>query len=183
MDADAGDIPDLARLRGVVSPEILHAVQVASLALQEAGIPHALAGGLAIGAYGYPRTTEDVDFLVGDEAYVMHGGGLVTLKVPVYSVGAVRVDLISFAESKGEAGQLRPAVDSPVASGGIPIVPLTALVYMKLKAARQKDLADLVELLKRGKIDIALIDQYLRQRAPDLTVKWDRVKDTAAKEE
>src|ERR1700685_1991576 len=94
MDTDAVDNPDLARLRGVVAPEILYAVDVSSRILREAGIPHALAGGLAVGAYGYPRTTEDVDFLVGDEAYVMHGGGLVTLKVPVYSVGTVRVDLI-----------------------------------------------------------------------------------------
>jgi len=183
MDTDAGDKPDLGRLGGVVAPEILHAVDVASRVLREAGIPHALAGGLAVGAYGYPRTTEDVDFLVGDEAYVFHGGGLVTLKVPVYSVGTIRVDLISFAESKGEAGQLRPAVDSPIKSGKIPVVPLTALVYMKLKAARQKDLADLVELLKRGRIDVGVIDDYLQQHAPDLARKWDRVKETAASEE
>src|SRR5882672_2770200 len=119
--SDAGDNPDLARLRGVVAPEILNALEVASRMLRDAGIPHALAGGLAIGAYGYPRTTDDVDFLVGDEAYVIHGGGLVTLRVPVYAVGAIRVDLISFAESKGETGQLRPAVDSPLVSGDIPI--------------------------------------------------------------
>jgi hypothetical protein len=65
----------------------------------------------------------------------------------------------------------------------MPIVPLNALVYMKLKAGRQRDTADLVELLKRGMIDIELIDQFLRQHAPDLHGKWDRVKDVAAKEE
>jgi hypothetical protein len=68
-------------------------------------------------------------------------------------------------------------------SGQIPIVPLTALVYMKLKAGRQKDLADLVELLKRGKVETGVLDLYLGQYAPDLKGKWDRVKATAAKEE
>jgi len=183
MAANAGDNPDLGQLRGVVAPEVLHAAEVASRMLREAGVPHALAGGLAVGAHGYPRTTDDVDFLVGDEAFVIHAGGLVTLKVPVIAVGDVRVDLVSIEDSKGEARQLRPAVDAPPVSGQVPVVPLTALVYMKLKAGRQKDLADLVELLKRGKIDVAAIDHYLQQNAPDFVRKWDVVKETAAKEE
>jgi hypothetical protein len=175
--------PDLQRLRGVVAPEVLHAAEVASGMLREAGVPHALAGGLAVGAHGYPRTTDDVDFLVGDEAFVIHAGGLVTLKVPVIAVGEVRVDLVSIEESKGESGLLRPALDAMSAGPQVPIVPITTLVYMKLKAARQRDVADLVELLKRGKIDIDLLDQYLRQHAPNLKAKWDRVKEVAAKEE
>ena len=52
--------PDLALLRGVVAPEILQAAEIASQKLAEAGIPHALAGGLAVGSHGYPRTTDDV---------------------------------------------------------------------------------------------------------------------------
>src|SRR5262245_2728711 len=88
------EYPDLTRLRGVVAPEVLTAVELASRQLRDAGIPHALAGGLAVGAYGYPRTTDDVDFLVGEEAFSHHAGGLVTLKVPLYSVGKVRVDLV-----------------------------------------------------------------------------------------
>lgn len=102
MNNPTGDGPNWTRLRGVVAPEILHAAEVASRILREAGVPHALAGGLAVGAYGYPLTTEDVDFLVGDEAFVMLAGGLVTLKVPLIAVGTVRVDLVSFAESKSD---------------------------------------------------------------------------------
>jgi hypothetical protein len=183
MASEAGDAPDLQRLRGVVAPEVLHAAEVASGMLREAGVPHALAGGFAVGAHGYPRTTDDVVFLVGDEAFVIHAGGLVTLKVPVIAVGDVRVDLVSIEESKGEGGLLRPAVDAMSAGPQVPIVPITTLVYMKLKAGRQRDIADLVELLKRGRIDIDLLDQYLRQHAPNLKAKWDRVKDAAAKEE
>ncbi len=175
--------PDLALLRGVVAPEILRAAEVASEKLREAGIPHALAGGLAVGSHGYPRTTDDVDFLVGDEAFVTHAGGLVTLKLPLIAVGDVDVDFVSIDKRRGEEAHLRPAVDRPAASEGIPIVPLTALVYMKLKASRQKDIADVVELLKRGEIDIEAIDRYLEQNAPDLLEKWRRSKEIAAREE
>lgn len=183
MKEPAGDLPDLAQLRGIVAPEILMAAEVASRKLREAGIPHALVGGLAVGAHGYPRTTDDVDFLVGDEAFVKHAGGLVTLKVPLIAVGRVRVDFVSIAESAGEYEQLRLAVESPLLSEQLPIVPLTALVYTKLKAGRQKDIADLVELLKRGKIEVDSIDRHLDKYAPEQRRKWERTKDIAAQEE
>src|SRR5258708_18040380 len=128
MNHPEGDTPNLARLRGVVAPEILAAVVVASSHLRDAGVPHALAGGLAVGAHGYPRTTDDVDFLVGDEAFVKHAGGLVTLKVPLIAVGNVRIDFLSIDESRGAAAQLRPAVEDRPQSETIPIVPMTALV-------------------------------------------------------
>ena len=183
MNTPPGATPDLARLRGVVAPEILAAAEVASHKLREAGIPHALAGGLAVGAHGYPRTTDDVDFLVGDEAFIKHAGGLVTLKVPLIAVGKVRIDLVAIEPSPGETEQLRPAVERPAYNELVPILPLPALVYLKLKAGRQKDLADLVELLKRGKIDVVGIDNYLERHAPQHRDKWERVKETAAKEE
>src|ERR1700761_5294656 len=131
MTHDAAGVPDLTRLRGVVAPEILAAVEVASRTLREAGVPHALAGGLAVGAHGYPRTTEDVDFLVGDEAFLKHPGGLVTLKVPLIAIGNVRIDMVSIDPAKAETDQLRPAVENPPESDHVPIVPLAALVYMK----------------------------------------------------
>src|SRR5712691_9491619 len=112
MNTSAGDLPDFSRLRGVVAAEIIAAAEVASRMLREAGIPHALAGGLAVGVHGYPRTTDDVDFLVGDEAFVKHIGGLVTLKVPLISIGKVRVDFVSVDEAK-EGTQLRPAMTLP----------------------------------------------------------------------
>jgi hypothetical protein len=177
------DPPDLSRLRGVVAPEILNAVEVASAKLTEAGVPHALAGGLAVGAYGYPRTTDDVDFLVGDEAFEHHRGGLVTLRVPLIAVGKVRVDLVPIDASPGERKQLLPAVESPCRSEQIPIIPLEALIYMKLKAHRQKDIADLVELLKRGRMDADEVSRNLVQAAPDLVRKWDSVRKAAAEEE
>ena len=177
------DLPDLALVHGVVAPEILRAAELASQKLREAKIPHALAGGLAVGAHGYPRTTADVDFLVGDEAFEKHAGGLVTLKVPIIAIGQVLIDFVSIDESKNEGRQLRPAVEQPPESHGMPIVPLPALVYMKLKAGRQKDIADLVELAKRGRMDLEQIDRYLAEYAPDQLRRWERVKEIAAREE
>jgi hypothetical protein len=179
----AEDLPDLALVHGVVAPEILRAAELASQKLREAKIPHALAGGLAVGAHGYPRTTADVDFLVGDEAFEKHTGGLVTLKVPIIAIGQVLIDFVSIDESKNEDRHLRPAVEQPPESRGMPIVPLPALVYMKLKAGRQKDIADLVELAKRGRIDLEQIDRYLDEYAPDQLRRWGRVKEIAAREE
>lgn len=65
----------------------------------------------------------------------------------------------------------------------IPIVPITAVVYTKLKAGRQKDIADIVELLKRGKIDIVAMDRHLGKHAPGQLSKWQQVKRIAVREE
>jgi hypothetical protein len=65
----------------------------------------------------------------------------------------------------------------------VPIVPLSVLVYLKLKAGRQRDLADVVELLKRGRIEIEVVDRYLEEHAPDQLRRWDRAKELAAREE
>src|SRR5258708_12877563 len=103
MKNPTSDQPDLARLRGVVAPEILAAAEVASRKLREAGIPHALAGGLAVGAHGYPRTTDDVDFLVGDEAFLHHAGGPVTLKLPLVSTRNFRIHFVSIHPSQAQS--------------------------------------------------------------------------------
>lgn len=180
---DDETLPDLDLLRGVVAPEILHAAETASRKLREAGVPHALAGGLAVGAHGYPRTTDDVDFLVGDEAFEKHTGGLVTLKLPLIAVGGVRIDLVSLDDNQAEHDQTRAAVERPLVTREIPIVPLPLLVYMKLKAGRQKDIADVVELLKGGRIETDVVDRYLREHAPNQLRRWDRAKEIAAREE
>src|SRR5205809_2111996 len=93
--------PDLALLEDVVAPKVLDALKIASRALANAGVRHVVVGGLAVGAHGYPRATKDVDFLVGDEAFEQHPGGLVTMRagIPI-QVNGVAIDLLSVGEGE-----------------------------------------------------------------------------------
>jgi hypothetical protein len=57
-------------------------------------------------------------------------------------------------------------------SGGIPILPIEALIYMKLKSPRRKDAVDVVELVKAG-ADTVRVANYLTRVAPNLTAKFE----------
>jgi hypothetical protein len=58
-------------------------------------------------------------------------------------------------------------LDHPPKSAGLPVVPIEALIYMKLTARRRKDQLDIVELIKAG-ADVDKIRRYLSQHASDL---------------
>jgi len=117
--------PDPSLLEGVVAREVLDALEVASAALGSLGVRHVVVGGLAVGANGFPRATRDVDFLVGEEAFEHHAGGLVTLRAGVpFQVRSVAVDFIApellraaqdeidlqVTERSGGSAKLRPPV-------------------------------------------------------------------------
>lgn len=176
----ATETPDISLLEGVVAPRILEAMILASAQLRHAGVRHALVGGLAVGAYGYPRATRDVDFLVGDEAFEFWPSGIITMRpgVPI-SIGNVAVDSLSIAE--GES-YLNAAVDAPHMNRGIPVAPVEVLIYLKLKSPRQKDAADIVELLKAG-VDEGVVNAYLLAYAPSLLGRFRRFVILAAGEE
>jgi hypothetical protein len=149
--------PDLHLLDDVVAQRILDAAHEASKKLKAAGVRHALIGGLAVGAYGYPRATKDVDFLMGDEGFEHHGP-LISFKygMPI-SVNGVAVDLLP-------ADILDKELDSVKTSGGIPIVEPEVLIYMKLKANRRRDQQDVVALLRAG-LDRRKVRAYLERMA------------------
>lgn len=162
--------PDLHLLDNVVTPRVLTAMRTASRALASLGVRHAVAGGLAVGAHGYPRNTQDVDFLVGDEAFERAAGGLVTLKpgVPI-QVDGIAVDLLAASEADAFLEEsLRPAT----AEGEVPVVTAGVLTYLKLKSPRLKDRADVVELVKAG-LDVARVREFLEQKAPSLVARFD----------
>src|SRR5207244_2219758 len=102
----------------------------------------------------------DVDFLVGEEAFEHHPGGLVTMKygVPI-QVGGVAVDLLSASASDRE-----DALES-LRSGGVPVASLAVLIDLKLKSPRPKDFADVAELIRLG-IDREPIRADLLARSP-----------------
>jgi hypothetical protein len=132
--------------------------------LSEAGIRHALVGALAANAYrSGPRTTEDIHFLVGDEAFERHAGGFVTLRVPVVEFDGIDVDQIPLTEALRvvEEGLNRAAV-----SEGVPIADIDTIVIMKLLAGRTQDLADVEAIISSG-ADRELLRAAVQRAVPD----------------
>jgi len=169
------DIKDIFRF---VAPNVREAAVKTAAQLNHLGIRHALAGGLAVGAHGYIRATTDVDFLVGEEAFD-HQGLLVAFKagVPI-EVDGIRVDYLSPAAL---GPQLEEVLNHPPVSEGLGIVPIDALIYMKLVAKRRKDLVDVIELVKAG-ADLTQIRSYLKQYADDLAPLFEELVNEALAE-
>lgn len=159
---------DPSLLSDIVAQRVLDALRVASDALTRAGIAHAVIGGLAVGANGYPRATKDVDFLVGDDAFVHHAGGLVTMNpaLPI-EVNGVAIDYLS--PRSGE-DHLRGAITGP--PGGF--IDVARLVYLKLKASRLQDRADVAGLVKAG-LDVDLCRAYLAEHSPTHVAAFDKL--------
>ena len=162
---------DLKEVFRFVAPRVRDAAVKTAGQLNLLGIRYALAGGLAVGAYGYVRATSDVTFLVGDEAFE-HQGSLVAFKagVPI-EVDGVRVDYLS-PLSLGP--QLEDVLDHPTMNEGMAVVPIEVLIYMKLVAKRRKDLLDVIELVKVG-ADVKRARDYLEQFANDLIPLFDEL--------
>lgn len=139
------DSEDLSVLEGVVAARILRAARVASEQLASLGVRHVLVGALALGVRGHPCATNVVDFLVGDEAFEHHEGGVVTMKpgVPI-QVDGVRIDLLSVQADDDEGLREAPVL---VRERTLPVAPVEVLVHLKLKSPRMKDASDIVELL------------------------------------
>ena len=170
--------PDLSLLEDVVAERVLAAMRAAASELSRLGVRHWIVGGLAVGAHGHPRATKDVDFLVGDEAFEHHPGGLVTMRhgVPIQANG-VAIDHLS---ARDEERFLTDAL--PAASETLEVAPIEVLVYLKLKSPRSKDRADLVELIKAG-ADLPRCTAYLLAHAPALVRPLDDAARTASEEE
>lgn len=176
----ASEYPTLSILEDIVSPKVLEALRSASRVLMAKQIRHLLVGGLAVGAWGYPRWSKDVDFLVGDEAFVVHEGGFITFSegIPISS-GGVAIDSLSAGP---EEGFLAETLDRPIFVDQIPVAPIETLVYMKLKSPRQKDRVDVIELVKAG-IDVKVVGQWLATYAPEIGRKFVDAIDAARREE
>jgi hypothetical protein len=168
------DQPDLARMDGVVAPGVLSAMRAADRILTKAGIPHAVIGGLAVGAYGHPRATRDADFLVGDAAFVRRGGVLrMRPEVPI-EVRGVAIDTVWASSSDEEVG-----ISLAVLSHGVRVVPLEVLIAMKVRARRAQDDADVVGLLRAG-ADEDTVRAALTGIDPGLVGRFDQLAGQAA---
>jgi hypothetical protein len=128
------------------------AQQIGQLAAQEE-IEWAVAGGMAMYFYGSPRLTKDVDIIASKDLSLTpqhklgFGGSSYTLQVGKY---AVQIDWIvrNDGYQKYYRAALKDAVRLP---SGLRVVTPEWLVILKLNAGRQKDLDDIVFLLKQPK--------------------------------
>lgn len=172
--------PDLKPVAEAVSEKVWRAMIDASECLRSMGIKHALVGGLAVGAHGWPRATRDVDFLVDDSAWSKTESGVVVLRagIPVQAHG-IAVDTISVRDDERH---LLAAIEAAEISEGIPVISLEALVYLKLGSPRSHDRQDLVHLVRAG-ADLERVRQYLDANAPKLREKFETMVRTAVEEE
>ncbi|HND33780.1 MAG TPA: hypothetical protein PLA94_27460 [Myxococcota bacterium] len=170
---------DLERALAAVSPKVRFAALEAHEALKERGVPHMLVGGLAVGAHGYPYATQDVDFVVGDEAFEFSGRGHVSFArgIPI-QIDGVQVDYLS----PDKVAHLDRLVESTRGTEDLCVVPIEQLMYMKLLAGRQKDQAAIVGLFQTG-TDTEAIRTFIAEVAPALLPRLDRLIEQARREE
>lgn len=125
--------------------------------LAEAGVPHALVGGVAVLHHGYVRATHYLDLLLArsdlsrlEPLLDRHGFTQTRANRLHHRPSRVDVDLLFAGEARPRPGA--PPYPSPLALGRSPrepdVVDLPALLDLKLTAARHQDLADVVALLK-----------------------------------
>ncbi len=173
-----GGQPDLKHaLRPV--PTYERAVREISRMLSEAGIRHALVGALAANAYrSRPRTTEDIDFLVADEAFQKHPAGFVTLRVPIVEFDGIDVDQVPLADA---LRVIEEGLDRAPVSEGVPIAPVDTLVVMKLIAGRTQDLADIEAIVASG-ADRELLRSTVRRLIPARAGTLERLFDNVDRE-
>jgi hypothetical protein len=163
--------PDLKRALGPV-PAYERAVREVSRMLADAGIRHALVGALGANAYrSRPRTTEDIDFLVGDEAFERHAAGFVTMRVPVVEFDGIDVDQVPLTDA---LRVVEDGLNRAPRSDGVPIASIDTIVILKLLSGRTQDLAD-VEAIAGSGADRELLRTAVRRAAPQCADTLERL--------
>jgi len=157
--------------------------------LTDLQIPYCVAGGMALVAHGYDRTTVDVDLIVTEESLAaihqrLDGRGY----VPPFSNSKnlrdtetqVRIEFLVTGRFPGDGKPKPVAFPDPAKEGvdidGIRYVSLTTLLDLKLAsglsaAHRLKDLADAQELMRVLKLPREFKDRlnpYVREKFDEL---------------
>lgn len=157
-----------------IAPRVRAALIAASRNLTQLGVRHAICGGVAVGAYGHIRATKDVDFLVGDEAFVVKNGLESFAPGVTWAVDGIPTDMIRLDSAHDDDEQrahhdmrfLEKEIADPfyiVTSEGTPLPLLSpeALITMKLVAHRRKDLDDVRSIIENASTDKATMRRYL----------------------
>lgn len=166
-----------------------HALRKIARILDEAGIPYAIAGAMALTQHGFVRATVDVDLLLTRE-------GLAQLKQRVLGLGYVEkfpgskglrdtennvtIDVLLAGDYPGDgkpkAVRFPDPAEAGVAAGGARFLQLGKLIEMKLASGlsavhRMKDLTDVFELIRVAKLPRELgqeLDASVREKYDEL---------------
>lgn len=170
---------NLASELALLSEKMQRALFAALDAYEKTGVRFALVGGLAAGAYGTSRATRDIDFLVGDEAFVDPHAVLIQFAHPFpLSAYGVAIDAIPLPEDAERHRLLDEALSHAQVDTStgrpIPVLAPLWLAYMKLAVGRSKDLHDVVQLLDARAVTVeelvALIPAHTPMGTPLQTV-------------
>jgi hypothetical protein len=157
--------------------------------LRDIGVPYAIAGGMAVVAHGYGRTTEDVDILVT-------AAGLQAVHQKLEGLGyapafpgsrnlrdtqtGVRIEFLVTGQFPGDGKPKPVAFPDPSAAAvsldDIEYLQLSILIELKLASGitnpgRLKDLSDVQEIIRRRKLpaDFAeKLNPYVRAKYGEL---------------
>jgi hypothetical protein len=168
--------------------KVQRAVAELARVLDELGIPYAIAGAMALNAYGYERVTTDVDVILTKE-------GLASLKAEKLGRGylerfpgsrglrdttlGVDIDVLIAGEYPGDGKPKPIAFPDPAAAeagASYRLVSLPKLIELKLASGmtaphRLKDLADVLELIRSAKLPPSFeesLHPYVREKYREL---------------
>jgi hypothetical protein len=132
--------------------QILAAMKIAAAALRDAGVPFALAGGLAVYARGGPPTEHDVDFLIRQDdveraVEILTAAGFRVERPPegwlvkVFDANDVMIDLIFAPNSRPArvAAMLERATELEVYAITLPVLSVTDVLESKLLTLKEHE--------------------------------------------
>jgi len=169
--------------------EVQKAMRKVCAALEAEGIPYAVAGAMALNAYGYRRVTTDVDLLLtreGIAAFKARWLGRGWVERFPGSKGMrdtelnVKIDVILTGDYPGDGKPKPVAFPHPAVAeraGDILVLPLRYLVELKLASGltnpdRIKDLADVQELIRHAQLPVELRDELDPMVRDEYTRIW-----------
>jgi hypothetical protein len=139
--------------------------------LENAKIPYAIMGGMAVNAHNYERTTKDVDVLLTREGFEQFRARFVPRDYDPDPKRSRRfhdrghrtnIDILvtGLFPGSGKPGPVafpNPA-DVSIEKGGIRFVDLVTLIQLKLAARRYQDFADVVNLINAHDLDESFVE-------------------------
>lgn len=162
------------------------AMQLTHDALNAARAPHAIIGGIALSVLGYPRATNDVDFLVhsdfrdaSEEQMRSRGFQLEFSSDEVAQWnGEAPIDFL-YANREASRDMLKRAVQNsrPEILFGIPVLDASDIIGLKIQAYSNnpkrllQDLADIQKLIETNQIDWQRVQSYA-----EAFNEWERIK-------